>query len=892
MKLWPWLVILAALPLSARADVRYCPPNPYDILSCGVTTDAVLIVQSQDVALPRRPALNFVGAGVTCVDNPSFNRSDCTITGGGGGGGGGGTVTNSTTLTANRFILGNGGVSVKEAPALTGLVLGNGASAPSAYGGTACTNQFVRGLSAAGAATCNTVALATDVSGTLQAAQFPALTGHVTTSAGSVATTIGAGVVTNSMVADVAATKLTGTLQAAQFPALTGDVTTSAGSVATTIAAGAVTNSKVNDVAATKLTGTLQAAQFPALTGPVTTSAGSLATSVTAGSITNAMLAGNIDLAAKVTGVLPMGNGGTGLSTAPDDTVLTGAGGFWQARSLPNCPDTGGNHLNYDIATNAWSCGTSTSGITAVTALGTLPADELIVGNGGTQIKTAVMPVVFRASDSSIQASIVATQGAVAYPELQAGLSGAGATVAATSAIDTDVPLGLVGQGAGCVNLGNGDYATPIVQACSTAVMIGNVPFRPTPMTTAERDALSSPAAGWVVYNTSTNVLNFHNGSTWGAVGGGPGGSNLQVQWNNAGAFAGLGGLSTDGSGGVYTNANVFHIYDNGDDTKRIKFDPAGLVGTKTFAVPNANTTLVGTDTTQTLTNKSISSGQITASATSRLLGRATAGAGAVEELTIGSGLSLSGTTLSASGGGGGDLLSTLTSAEISITGATTATISRMHVCSGTTSDYTVTLPTASGNAGKLIGFRMATGLTKMVTLDGDGSETIDGATTRLLWAGESAILLSDGTNWSKIAGKTIPLSAAMSLSATQDLADSVDERIDFDTTQWDSASMADTTNKRLNIKRGGRYQYHMVTRFTNNSFGVECYLSFRLNGAGSPMAFTQKGANTANTASQTNGTLSVAAGDYLEGWVVEYGAARTMDNLTTLVVLTEVPTW
>lgn len=47
--------------------------------------------------------------------------------------------------------------------------------------------------------------------------------------------------------------------------------------------------------------------------------------------------------------------------------------------------------------------------------------------------------------------------------------------------------------------------------------------FLPPRMTTTERDAISSPATGLVVYNTTTNLLNFYNGSSWQITGGGTG---------------------------------------------------------------------------------------------------------------------------------------------------------------------------------------------------------------------------------------------------------------------------------------------------------------------------------------------------------------------------------
>lgn len=202
---------------------------------------------------------------------------------------GSGTVTNTGTLTANRFVLGNAGVDVVAGASLTGLVLGNGASAPSAYAGTSCTNQFPRSLDAAGAATCASVALGADVSGTLGLA-----------------------------------------------------------------------------------------------------------------------------------------NGGTGVTSAVDDTVLVSNGTVWQTKALPDCDDTGGNHLNYDTTTNAFSCGTSSSGgggsgITGATNHGIMVATGATTGtslgvatNGQLAIgSTGVDPVLATLTGTSNQVTVTNGAGSI-----------------------------------------------------------------------------------------------------------------------------------------------------------------------------------------------------------------------------------------------------------------------------------------------------------------------------------------------------------------------------------------------------------------------------------------------------------------------------------------------
>jgi hypothetical protein len=52
----------------------------------------------------------------------------------------------------------------------------------------------------------------------------------------------------------------------------------------------------------------------------------------------------------------------------------------------------------------------------------------------------------------------------------------------------------------------------------------------PPRMTTAQRDAISSPPTGLTVFNTTTNKLNIYNGTAWGEAGGGVGGINYIQQ--------------------------------------------------------------------------------------------------------------------------------------------------------------------------------------------------------------------------------------------------------------------------------------------------------------------------------------------------------------------------
>jgi hypothetical protein len=158
----------------------------------------------------------------------------------------------------------------------------------------------------------------------------------------------------------------------------------------------------------------------------------------------------------------------------------------------------------------------------------------------------------------------------------------------------------------------------------------------------------------------------------------------------------------------------------------------------------------------------------------------------------------------------------------VSITGGATLdaeAYGQMHVIAGSSANYTINLPTpATPDLGKVIGFRVAHAAfaTKLYTLDAGATRTIAGypnAQTRTLWKDEIVYLMLVGTTgvcWLRIGGALIPMAAQLSLAANQTgVASATMTKVNVATSDFDNASLLDTANKKIIIRRAGRYEVY-----------------------------------------------------------------------------------
>lgn len=214
-----------------------------------------------------------------------------------------------------------------------------------------------------------------------------------------------------------------------------------------------------------------------------------------------------------------------------------------------------------------------------------------------------------------------------------------------------------------------------------------------------------------------------------------PGGSNTQVQYNDSGAFGGDAGLTYDETNKNLTVGNELRLSDDDASNYIALKAPSNVTSNVTLTLPSndgdngqvlitdgtgglswgtpsagvtdgdkGDITVSGSGATWTIDNDVVTYAKIQNVTDNRLLGRSAGTSGDVQEITVGSGLSLAAGSLTATGAS--LTLSTQSPTTADITGAVN-TRYRIDI-SGLTATRSIILPTAT--AGDIIEISISTG--------------------------------------------------------------------------------------------------------------------------------------------------------------------------------------
>lgn len=241
--------------------------------------------------------------------------------------------------------------------------------------------------------------------------------------------------------------------------------------------------------------------------------------------------------------------------------------------------------------------------------------------------------------------------------------------------------------------------------------------------------------------------------------------------------------------------------------------------------------------------------------------------------------------------------LNTANNANLSAAYDTWNVIKATTLNAGNPWKVTLPVPALSGGNIQFVAVQIDAASTQLVSLVGNaGTENIGPgtATSRLLWAGECAVLYTDGTNWFKVAGEAYPMigQIAQAGATGQTLGGATFTKITLDTVLLDNTGlMCDTTNNRINIQRAGNY--HVRGVMASNQAGFPNQLHIYKNGSSFMRGIWN---STALESYLRDAILPLAVADVIEmysfsnaGGTVGYGDSV---NWNTILEATEIPKW
>lgn len=143
----------------------------------------------------------------------------------------------------------------------------------------------------------------------------------------------------------------------------------------------------------------------------------------------------------------------------------------------------------------------------------------------------------------------------------------------------------------------------------------------------------------------------------------------------------------------------------------------------------------------------------------------------------------------------------------VSGTSATLNSSQRVVFCSNA-SDLVLALPAAASSAGLEFTIMKTGAGTALVTIDPNSTETINGASTLVLYVlYDTVTIVCDGAAWYISEDGRIAHTCRLRRAVAQSIGNSSPVKILFDASDFDVGGIGDiVTNDRVNIRRAGRY--------------------------------------------------------------------------------------